>query len=128
MDTEISRLIKLRSLQFWTNQIKRIGFFFSLTCEENDSPIRSRVRLFFTCDKNHSTESWRCLIGWTWSLTAQTEVQNMNENRFAVIYGSTEDYIDGLDNKNMNTATSTAGQMPMEFFAGALIHGGQCTS
>ena len=52
----------------------------------------------------------------------------MNENRFAVIYGSTEDYIDGLDNKNMNTATSTAGQMPMEIFAGALIHGGQCTS
>ena len=63
-----------------------------------------------------------------WSLTAQTEVQNMNENRFAVIYGSTEDHIDGLDNKNMNMATNTAGQMPMEFFAGAMIHEGQCTS
>ena len=34
----------------------------------------------------------------------------MNENRFAVIYGSTEDYIDGLDNKNMNTATRQYGR------------------
>ena len=45
------------------------------------------------------------LIGWTLSLTAQTEVQNMNENRFPLIHGSTEDYIDGLDNKNTKETT-----------------------
>ena len=47
----------------------------------------------------------------------------MNENRLAVIHGSTEDYIDGLDNKN----TNTAGQRPMELFADAVIHRGQLT-
>ena len=69
----------------------------------------------------------RWLFSWTSSLTAQIEVEIMNENRFAVIHGSTEDYIDDLDSKNTNTATSTAGQMPMEFFAGVVIHEGQCT-
>ena len=42
----------------------------------------------------------RWLFSWTSSLTAEIEVEIMNENRFAVIHGSTEDYIDDLDSKN----------------------------
>ena len=67
------------------------------------SPIRSRLRLFFTCDENEnlslSSEGKLAVVVWL-DFGVPTD---MNENRFVVIHGSTEDYIDGLDNNNTNT-------------------------